>query len=159
MMSASLCAANEIVYEYEEDPEPSRLILEAVDLQRLGEQARTEDIPILVEFSTPWCSYCEALEQQILEPLIRSKQFEDGVLIRKIEVMDSKEIKTFSGDTLSTAEFASRLKVSLYPTLIMFSGKGEQIAERIVGITVLEFASRQIEDNIRLAQQQLREPE
>ena len=47
--------AAEIVYEYEEEPADTAAIPEVTSLQKVADMAKTRGVPILVEFSTPWC--------------------------------------------------------------------------------------------------------
>ncbi len=62
--------AADFVYEYEEDKPEAAPIAELNSFEAVARAARARGVPILVEFSTPWCRYCEALEQQVLKPLI-----------------------------------------------------------------------------------------
>jgi len=53
--------ATEFVYEYEEVPVEASPIPEIKSLKDVADSARTRDVSILIEFSTPWCRYCEVL--------------------------------------------------------------------------------------------------
>lgn len=137
-------------YEYEDDPVESTLIQTVFDLSALGKQAAETRRIIILSFSTEWCEYCEALDQQVLEPMILSGDFAGRALLRKIVVDDVSSIRDFDGRVKSVAQFALERKVALYPSLLFVDGRGNELAQRIVGITVLEFAA----DNISKALQQ-----
>jgi thioredoxin-like negative regulator of GroEL len=53
--------ATEFIYEYEEEQAEVSPIPEINSLKAVADSARTRGVPILVEFSTPWCRYCEVL--------------------------------------------------------------------------------------------------
>lgn len=130
--------------EYEDEPAPTS-IEEVYNLQEQGALARKKGIPLLIEFSSPWCSYCEALEKEILEPMLKGGQYRDRVIIRKLEVSDYNSIIDFAGQTQDSVNWAMSMKVDLYPTLIFFNGDGVEIGHRLVGITVLEFVSDELD--------------
>ncbi len=137
-------------YEYEDDPVESTLIQTVFDLSALGKQAAQTGRIVVLSFSTDWCEYCEALDQQVLEPMIISGDFAGRALLRKIVVDDISSIRDFDGKVKSVVDFALERKVSLYPTLLFVDASGDELTQRIVGITVLEFAA----DNISKAMQQ-----
>ncbi len=137
-------------YEYEDDPVESTLIQTVFDLSALGKQAAQSGRVVILSFSTEWCEYCEALDQQVLEPMILGGDFAGRALLRKIVVDDISSIRDFDGQVKSVTDFALERKVSLYPTLLFVDASGDELAQRIVGITVLEFAA----DNISKAMQQ-----
>ncbi len=143
--------AEEYIYEYADDPVESTLIKDLISFQKEAELARENNMPILIEFSTPWCSYCEALEQQVLEPLIMSQEFKDKIIIRKIEVTDFSTVIGFDGETYTAFEINQKYKVKLYPTLVFLDANGNEISQRIVGITVIDFAAESLEKAIAVA--------
>jgi thioredoxin-related protein len=149
----SCCPASAIDYtsEYEEEHTQTKLIKQLTSLKDEATLAREKNIPILVEFSSPWCSYCEALEEKIFEPLITSKDFKDKIIIKKLEVNDYSDITGFDGKVYLSEEISRKYKVKLYPTLVFFNAEGKEISERIIGITVIEYVTEQIENSITTA--------
>lgn len=138
-------------YEYEDDPVPS-MIKEVHDLQQQAALARKHRIPLLIEFSSPWCSYCEVLEKEILEPMLKSGDYRSRVIIRKLEVSDYNKVIDFTGQSQVSVDWAMSMKVDLYPTLVFFNGEGNEISHRLVGIAVLEFVSDELEKRLVLAE-------
>ncbi len=143
-----------VQYEYEDDAVESTLLEHAYDLQALAQQAHQQGKLIVLAMSTDWCEYCDALEQQVLEPMLRSGDFEPHALLRKIVVDDITQLKNFHGERISSSQFAIERKVNLYPTLLFVDTSGAEAARRIVGITVLEFAADDISRRLRQASQQ-----
>ena len=76
-----------IDYQYEYEDGPLLSMVKAVhDLQEQAVLAKKNRVPLLIEFSSPWCSYCEALEKEVLEPMLTNKDYRHRVIIRKLEV-------------------------------------------------------------------------
>lgn len=139
------------VYEYEEGRSESMLIEGVTSLEKDSLLARKQNIPILIEFTTPWCSYCEALEQQVLEPLLRSEEFKGKIIIKKLEINDYSEIIGFDGKNYSAYDISQKYKVKLYPTLVFFDSNGKEIKQRIIGITLIDDVTERLDNTIRSA--------
>ena len=140
--------ANAVEYEYESDETPPSAVQSLYDLRAVAQRAAIDNRPILIEFATPWCEFCEALEQQILAPLINSGDFEDRIIIGKLEIDSYSSMIDFNGESLSTADFSTRHRVDLYPTLVFFDAGGSELGQRIVGITVLDYVAQRLETAI-----------
>ena len=152
-VSAGSCgyAATDFVYEYEEEQAEAEPIPELTSFEEVAKTARARGLPILVEFSTPWCRYCEALEQQVLKPLMRNDKYKNRIIIKKLEVNNYSSIAGFDGTQYRTDELSRMYNVDLYPTLVFFDANGEEISRRIVGITVLEYVAGDLEKAISAA--------
>lgn len=137
--------------EYEEAPVETAPIPKLTSFQREAESARARGVPILVEFSTPWCRYCEALEDQVLKPLILNGKYRDRIIVKKLEVNSYSSITGFDGRRYGSDEISRRYQVDLYPTLVFFDAGGREISQRIVGITVLEYLAGDLEKAIDAA--------
>jgi thioredoxin-related protein len=126
-----------------------------VNFEQEMEQA---DKPILVEFSTPWCAYCHALEAEILEPLMLSDKYKDAIIIRKLRIDTYSDVIGFDGKRYKTAEFSSKYGVDLFPTLVFFDAEGREISKRVVGITVLDYVAQAVDKAIEEAISQVPAP-
>jgi len=146
-------AATDFVYEYEEEKPEAAPIPELNSFEEVAKTARARGVPILVEFSTPWCRYCEALEQQVLKPLIRNGKYKNRIIVKKLEVDSYSSIAGFDGRQYRSDQLSSMYNVDLYPTLVFFDANGDEISQRIVGITVLEYVASELEKAIDIAVQ------
>jgi thioredoxin-related protein len=151
--SSSGYASSDFVYEYEEEKPETAPIPELNSLEEAAKAAKARGVPILVEFSTPWCRYCEALEQQVLKPLMRSGKHKDRIIVKKLEVNTYSSIAGFDGRQYRTDLISQMYDVDLYPTLVFFDAGGNEISQRIVGITVLEYVAGELEKAIDIAVQ------
>ena len=147
-------ASTETIYEYDEEPVDEAPVPALTSFMEVAESARAQGIPILVEFSTPWCRYCDALEQQVLKPLILSEQYHKRIIIKKLEINTYSSITGFDGKRYRSDEISRSYGVDLYPTLVFFDARGREISRRIVGITVLDYVAGELERAIDAAIQE-----
>ena len=161
MLMITACAgsygytATDFVYEYEEEKPEAAPIPELNSFEEVAKTARARGVPILVEFSTPWCRYCEALEQQVLKPLMRNGKYKERIIVKKLEVNTYSSITGFDGRQYRSDRISRMYDVDLYPTLVFFDAGGNEISQRIVGITVLEYVAGELEQAIDAAVQDI----
>ncbi len=146
----------EPVYEYEDDPVSSASIPAAINLAADARLAADQGIPIMIEYSTPWCEYCAALEKNVLEPMLDNDTFAGQVLIRKLEVADYNQLVDFEGRRVAANAFGHAAGIELYPTLAFYDSSGREVAPRIVGITVMDFVPQKIKQALRIADEAIR---
>ena len=146
-------AAAGFVYEYEEEKAEAAPIPEISSFAEVAQTAKASGVPILVEFSTPWCRYCEALEEQVLKPLIRNGKYKNRIIVKKLEVNTYTSITGFDGAQYRSDQLSRMYNIDLYPTLVFFNANGEEVSQRIVGITVLEYVAGELEKAIDAAVQ------
>ena len=147
--------AVEYVYEYEEEKSEAAPIPEVSSLEAVARAANAKGVPILIEFSTPWCRYCEALEELVLKPLLLDDRYRDRIIVKKLEVNTYSSIAGFDGRQYRTDQLSRMYGVDLYPTLVFFDAEGREISRRIVGITVLDYVAGELEKAIDTAFQEV----
>jgi thioredoxin-related protein len=131
----------------------------AMDLQQLGSQAKSRELPILLTFTSIICSYCELLEQDFLQPMLLSGDYRDKVMIRKLELGPGASVTDFNGRRIMASELSSRYRVFVTPTLLFIDGNGKELAERIVGINTPELFGGYLDECIETALEHLRDPQ
>jgi len=130
----------------------------ATDLQQLGSQAVSRELPILLTFTSVICSYCELLEQAFLQPMLLSGEYRDKVMIRKLELGPGASVTGFDGRKIMASELSSHYRVFVTPTLLFVDGNGKELAERIVGINTPELFGGYLDNCIETALLRLRDP-
>jgi len=130
----------------------------ATDLQRLGNQAHSAKLPVLLTFTSVICSYCELLEEDFLQPMLLSGEYRDRVIIRKLELGPGASVTDFDGRNIMSSELSSRYRVFVTPTLLFVDGSGRELAERIVGINTPELFGGYLDECIETALLRLRAP-
>jgi thioredoxin 1 len=92
----------------------------AVTEQTFDQEVLGAALPVLVDFTAPWCPPCRALE-----PIVHAVAAENAGRI---------EVRTVDGDEQTA--LAARWRVKAFPTVIAFAG-GREVA-RHVGLTTKE---------------------
>lgn len=121
------------------EPIPEVEIIEVRDFEQLTKQAEQERKIIMLEVAAEYCSFCRKLEEEIIEPMLRSGDYDADVFIRMIDIEDFSKIKDFNGNAITAAKFASNLGVYVTPTLIFLNGQNQEVSERIVGVNSLDY--------------------
>jgi thioredoxin-related protein len=111
----------------------------AQDLQREGREAELACKPLLLAFSDTGCGYCKLLETEVLDPTLLNRDYDRRVLMRKLLLDRHARLRDFGGNSrLSAQQLAQRYRVRVTPTLLFVDARGEELAERMVGVTTLE---------------------
>lgn len=109
----------------------------------LGEDARNAQgdcKPLLLEFSSSSCSYCQLLEEEVLNPTLLNRDYDRRVLMRKLLIDGDARLTDFDGSaSVSAGQLAKRYKVSVTPTLVFVDSQGTELAKRMIGVTTLDF--------------------
>jgi thioredoxin-related protein len=129
------------------------------DLQQLGEQALSQKLPILLAFTSIICSYCELLEQDFLQPMLLGGEYQDKVIIRKLELRPGASVIDFNGRNIMSSKLSSHYRVFVTPTMLFVDGSGKEIAERMVGINTPELFGGYLDDCIETALLRIRDPQ
>jgi thioredoxin-related protein len=124
---------------------------EVKDFAAEGQKAEKQRLPILLMFAADYCAYCERLEEDFLKPMLRSGDYRDKVLIRKLHIDSSASIRDFDGATITPAEMGERYKVSVTPTVVFIDGDGVELAPKRVGLTTPDFYGGYLDDAISQA--------
>ena len=112
-----------------------RIVIEEDNLEKLALKMKQDKLGLVIMFHAEYCDYCERLENDLLQPMVRSGEYDDKVLIRKIQVDGAYDLVNFNGQQISSDQLATMYDASLTPTLVFVDAKGEEQAERILGYT------------------------
>lgn len=133
---AGLLSLNHIQASTAEDkstPRTERVVIEEENLQVLGKQMKKDKLGLVIMFHAEYCDYCERLEHDLLQPMVRSGEYDDKVLIRKIQVDGAYDLVNFNGQQISSNQLSTMYDASLTPTLVFLDADGAEQAERILG--------------------------
>jgi len=124
---------------------------EVSDFAKLGEISHEKRLPILLVFSAKHCTYCQKLEEDFLKPMLRSGDYSDKVLIRKVQIDGFGSIRDFKGKQIDVQDFADRYQVYVTPTVVFIDGDGTQLAQKRVGLTTPDFYGGYLDQSINSA--------
>lgn len=112
---------------------------QASDLNRLGKSAEQQQAPIVLVVVSDGCPYCQLLEEEILRPMQLSGEYDNKIQLQVLNLNQSDHRLDFDGKSRSPREIADRYHVRLVPTLLFLGPKGEELAERLTGISVIDY--------------------
>ena len=141
--------------EVEEVPPDGALIQQLLSFQQVAATARTRGVPIVVVFCSFWCRHCDAMEQQVLNPMMLNDEYKKRILLKKLEVDSDATITGFDGRQYSGDEISKMYNVDLYPTLVFFDANGREVSQRIVGMSSSEYVFNELDSAIDKAVQAL----
>lgn len=111
----------------------------ASDFAADGRISKNIEAPILLYFSAPDCRYCIKLEEAVLRPMLRSRDYDGRVLLRKIDWRSTVLVNDFVGERIALSALAERYEVKVTPTLVFVDSKGREAARRILGFQSADF--------------------
>lgn len=123
-------------------------LIEEDDLQTLSQQMKTDKLGLMVMFHASYCEYCERLEEDLLLPMLRSGEYDEKILIRKVQIDSNDELVNFNGQTITTAQLSTLYGAAMTPTLVFLDASGEEQSERILGYTTPDFFSAYVDKGI-----------
>ena len=94
--------------------------------QKLFEELTAGEIPVLVDFSAPWCGYCRRIDPAY-ERL--ADQYEGRILVAKVNIDDEPAL-------------AERERIELVPTLVLYK------EGKVLGDLVAPGSKAQIEEMV-----------
>ncbi len=111
----------------------------ARDLSSDGKLASRQGVAILLLFSSNHCPYCKKLEEEVIQPLMLSGDYDDKVIVRRINLDAGGELIDFAGDPVSVSRFSRNYRATLTPTVVIVGPDGKQLADRLRGISVVDY--------------------
>jgi thioredoxin-related protein len=132
------------------------LVQPATDLQRTAGEAEARTLPILLYVSRSDCSFCRRFETEVLNPLIRSGEYTDRVIVRELVWDSPRPVQGFDGERVMPEALAAAYAAKLTPTLLFLDHRGTEVVPRITGYRRTEFFSYYVEASIREAAALLR---
>ncbi|MCG8015825.1 MAG: thioredoxin fold domain-containing protein [Candidatus Thiodiazotropha sp. 'RUGA'] len=109
------------------------------DLQKLAIEASKKKLPIVLLISQYHCGYCDRMKQEVLYPMSISGDFEQTALVRELMVDEGEMVNDFQGNRVAASAFSQRYSVFVTPTLLFLDNRGEEAAERILGINTMDY--------------------
>ena len=114
-------------------PSSSSSIEAVTDLSLLAQQAKMQNIPLMIFVSAPNCRYCHQLEKDVIGPMLKNHRYDPLVFIRRLDLGQDKIID-LDGNTKDPVKIASRYRAQMTPTLLFLSPDGEILADKIQGV-------------------------
>jgi thioredoxin-related protein len=140
----------------EEAKDAKRTIAWAETLVADAELSREGELPIVIFVTQQGCQFCAALRRQVLYPMTRAGELTDSAIIREVSLATGFVLQDFSANEISGRKFANRYGAIVTPTLLFLDDDGREVAERMVGISNIEFYGFYLVKSLGSAREQLK---
>jgi thioredoxin-related protein len=120
----------------------------ATDLKSFADQF--PDKVVVLYFTAEYCMYCQALDRQVLGPILRVGDYEAIAQFYRVQ-QDEPETKLtdFDGKKISNRDLIQRYQVDVTPTIIFVGPDGLEIASSIVGFLTVDFYGAYLDQSIQ----------
>jgi len=129
-------------------PQPANFHLTSDDV-------RIKNLPIMVLFSSIHCDYCKFIKEEFLQPMLKSGDYVDKVIIKVVEDDEGDEVIDFNGKLIDSGDFSDRYEIIFTPTIIFINSEGKELAERIVGLGNVEYFGGFIDEAIEISKSKI----
>ncbi|MCV6611133.1 MAG: thioredoxin fold domain-containing protein [Amphritea sp.] len=117
-----------------------------------ADQQNAGDRFLLVLVSQPDCSYCELVEEEVLEPMQLSGQYDGRLLFRNLIIHDGRDVTDTDGTMISASQLARRYNSSMTPTLLFIDPQsGAEIADKMIGVSNIEMYGFYVDKQVKIA--------
>ena len=122
----------------QEKSEPIQ-ITQANNLNADNKLSKENNSVIILYISAPDCPFCKKLEQEVLIPLIKSGEYKNKAILRKINWHSSEQLIDFKGKQNTPVKLLKSYDLKITPTLLFLDSEGNEVVERIIGYSGNEF--------------------
>lgn len=120
---------------------------------------KAEKIPMLLFVHASYCSYCQVVDSNFIQPMVNDPAYRGKLIVRRIEIDAPLSIIDRQGNKESNMDFARRLGVRLVPVVAMFGPDGQAIGEPLRGVSVPDFYPFYLQKVIELAERCVKNPD
>ena len=128
------------------------------DLAATAAEATARRLPIVLFFAAEHCSYCEQVAEDFLKPMLRSGDYDERMILRRVELDVEVPLRDLDGSEVTPAALARRYRVFVTPTLVFIDGRGRQLAPPLVGIASPDYYGADLDAAIERALVAVRRP-
>lgn len=107
-------------------PEAGASSIKWYDYTEGMDQSRITGKPVMIDFYTTWCKYCQKLDQTTYADPAVIQMVNSGFIAIKVNAEGEKKVKR-RGKEMSEKEVAADFQVTGFPTIWFIDGKGEPI--------------------------------
>jgi thioredoxin-related protein len=127
-------------------------LVQPASLKAAAQAAVRQGHPLVVMTTLEGCPYCDVVRDRFLQPaLAAGKLFAVQVDIRDRQT----PLQDFAGNSRTGADMAREWRARFAPTVMFFDTQGRELAERLVGLPLIEFYDQYLWQRIEQAQARL----
>jgi thioredoxin-related protein len=127
-------------------------LVQPASLKAAAQAAVRQGHPLVVMTTLKGCPFCDVVRDQFLQPALAAGR----MFAVQVDVRDRQTpLQDFAGSTRTGADMAREWKARFAPTVLFLDAQGREIAERLVGVTLIEFYDQYLWQRIGQAQTKL----
>ena len=126
------------------------------DFAAFARAARRRGLPIVLLVSRSDCSYCALLKDEVLNPMVKSREYDDLALLGELMLDAAEPLRWFQGEYERRDDIGSRLGTDLTPTLLFLAPDGTELVPRMRGVNTVEFFGFYLDRAIESARARLK---
>jgi len=134
MVILMLCALNDSLLANSQNS-----LKTATNLSSDSAVAQNEKRIIVILVSQEHCEFCERIKAEILNPLIRSGEYKESILIRELFIDFDSQLVDFLGEKRPGREIAGDYGIDFTPTMLFLDHKGQPLADPMIGLSTPEY--------------------
>jgi len=108
---------------------------QAVDLRADGRLAEETGRPLMLVITREHCGYCALLKRAVIVPMIISGEYDHRIIVREVMIDQSLSLVDFAGREVSPFAVANRYEALLTPVVLLVGPTGEELDQRLIGIS------------------------
>jgi len=128
--------------------ENSSALIEESDFQALGELMKEKSLGLVLMLHAEHCPYCALMEDEILSPMVISGEYDNRIVLRKLQIDEARDIKNFTGMIVEPSDFSNKYNATLTPTIVFLDSNGKQQNANMIGINTVELFSAYLDIEI-----------
>lgn len=130
--------------------------MQVTDLSTDGHALLEGDRVLLLILTRSSCPYCEALIKNVMLPLVKSRVWDQRVVLRELEIDSSPTILDFFGKSTNARAFAERYGHPFTPSILFLDRCGREVGLRHTGYDGSDFFEFYLEKSVKQAREWLR---
>ena len=108
------------------------------------------DRVLVLYFTAEYCMYCQALDREVLGPVLRSGEYEGiSQFFRAQHDEPETKLNDFDGTIISNYDLIQRYQVDVTPTVIFLGPDGLEVTSSIVGFLTADFYGAYLDQSIQ----------
>lgn len=129
------------------------------DFHWTAQQARVNNIPIMIMFTAAHCEFCHQLERSVLNPMIRGGLYDGYAMhMRKVNTGMGDQIKFSDDETITKPNFARMYRADVTPTVIFVNSSGIPVADPLIGSMDVQLYASMIHQRLNQAYERMGNP-
>lgn len=127
-------------------------LVQPASLKAAAQAAVRQGHPLVVMTTLEGCPYCDVVRDRFLQPALST-----GRLVAvQVDIRDRQTpLQDFAGNSRTGADMTREWRARFAPTVMFFDTQGRELAERLVGLPLIEFYDQYLWQRIEQAQARL----